>query len=298
MGEHTVATDRGPRAARRGRPRARALAVLGIGLGAALAAAGTLATAAAQPPAHPAPHQGPPREGAAPDVLPFAVGERLGYRVRVGKLGDVGRGAMSVEGPADVRGQSVYRLRFEFGTRVGPVKVVNRTESWLDPERMTALRFHKREKHPLNTQEQQVELYPDQGRWHDAKGGAGELPCAHPLDELSYIYYLRTLPLPNDTSFSFEHHFDAARNPTVIRVVGRETVTTPAGEFRTVVVEMRVRDGRHYKGDGVIRLNLSDDAARLPVRIQSQLPVVGAAVLTLESVVRGGAPERTLARAP
>jgi hypothetical protein len=302
MGEHTVATDRGPRAARRGRPRARTRArtraALGTGFGAAVIAAGASAPAAAQPPAHPAPHQEPPREGASPEGLPFAVGERLGYRVRVGKLGDVGRGAMWVEGPADVRGQSTYRLRFEFGTRVGPVKVVNQTESWLDPERMAALRFHKREKHPLNTQEQRVELYPAQGRWQDAKGGAGELLCAHPLDELSYIYYLRTLPLPADTAFSFAHHFDAARNPTVVRVVGRETVTTPAGEFRTVVVEMRVRDGRHYKGDGVIRINLSDDAARLPVRIQSQMPVVGAAVLTLESVVRGGAPERTIARIP
>ena len=47
-----------------------------------------------------------------------------------------------------MRGRSAYRLRFEFGTRVGPVKVVNRTESWLDPERMTALRFHKHEKQP------------------------------------------------------------------------------------------------------------------------------------------------------
>lgn len=230
------------------------------------------------------------------DSLAFAPGERLTFTVRVGKVGTIGRGEMTVDGPDEVRGVAAFRLRFGIDTRVGPVRVVNRTESWIDPTRMAALRFHKHEKHPLNSSDQRVELYPDQGRWQDASGAAGDLSCAHPLDELSYIYYLRTLPLPNDTTFLFAHHFDAARNPTVVRVLGRETVTTPAGEFRTVMVEMRVRDARHYKGDGVIRLNLSDDAARLPVRVQSQMSVVGAAVLTLESYTRGGA--SAVARAP
>jgi hypothetical protein len=286
MGEHTATTHWSHHPATRG------AFGLGLALGGALGATGTVAPL-------PLAAQVAPTvatvEGAAPATLPFAIGERLGFRVRVGKLGDVGRGSMWIEG-ADVRGQSAYRLRFEFATRVGPVKVVNQTESWVDPERMATLRFHKHEKQPLSSHDQRVELYPDQRRWQAADGTSGETAGDAPLDELSYIYFLRTLPLPADAEFRFDRHFEAARNPTVVRVVGRETVTTPAGEFRTVIVEMRVRDGRHYKGDGVIRINLSDDAARLPVRIQSQMPVVGATVLTLESMVRG--PERILARAP
>jgi hypothetical protein len=46
---------------------------------------------------------------------------------------------------------------------------------------------------------------------------------------------------------------------------------------------MRVRDSRRYKGEGVIRINLSDDAMRIPVRIESAMPVVGTAVMTLQS---------------
>jgi hypothetical protein len=87
-----------------------------------------------------------------------------------------------------------------------------------------------------------------------------------------------------------DRHYDAVRNPTTVRVLGRETVTTPMGEFPTVVVEMRVRDVRRYKGEGVIRFNLSDDARRLPVRIETAAPVVGKAVLLLESVSAGGEP--------
>jgi hypothetical protein len=50
-----------------------------------------------------------------------------------------------------------------------------------------------------------------------------------------------------------------------------------------VIIEMRVKDPRRYKGEGVIRINLTDDRCRLPVRIESRMPVVGKTVLTLES---------------
>jgi len=166
---------------------------------------------------------------------------------------------------------------------VGPVKAEDRTASWLDPHRMAALRFSKRERHPLSKHDERIELFPDERRWEGADGEHGASSTDAPLDELSFMYYLRTLPLEVNTTYRVERHFDAARNPTVLRVVGREPVRTADGTWRTLLVEMRVRDPRRYRGDGVIWLNVSDDACRLPVRIQSAMPVVGRAVLTLES---------------
>lgn len=46
--------------------------------------------------------------------------------------------------------------------------------------------------------------------------------------------------------------------------------------------EMRVRAPRRYRGDGTILFDLSDDACRLPLRIESTMPLVGRAVLTLD----------------
>ena len=46
---------------------------------------------------------------------------------------------------------------------------------------------------------------------------------------------------------------------------------------------MRVRDPRRYRGEGVIRIHLSDDAGRVPVRIESRMPVVGTAVMLLRA---------------
>jgi hypothetical protein len=216
----------------------------------------------------------------APNDLPFDVGERMTYHVKLGRFG-AGRGAMWVEGPVDVRGTSTYLLRSEMQARVGFVKASDQAESWLDPLRMTALRYHKRERRALSGDEEQVELFPSESRWEEKGGPGGESPTDDPLDELSFIYFIRTLPLVSDTVSRIVRHYDRERNPIEVRVVGRDTIVTEAGVFPTIVVEMRVRDSRRYEGSGTIRLYLSDDARRIPVRIESSVPVVGRAVLTL-----------------
>jgi hypothetical protein len=80
-------------------------------------------------------------------TLPFAVGERLVYDGRVRGIG--GRGTMWIAGPVDVRGVPTYELHFDFYARVGPLSVSQKSTSWLDPERMAAMRFQKRERHLL-----------------------------------------------------------------------------------------------------------------------------------------------------
>lgn len=217
------------------------------------------------------------------DTLPFATGERLTYRLRVPKMHASGRGTMWIEGPVDVRGTAAYLLRFEMKAGLGPIKGVDRTHSWLDRDRMTSLRYTKHESHPLSRHDEAVELFPDEKRWDAGSNGSGESASDAPLDELSFLYFLRTLPLVSDTAIAFSRHFDAERNPTIVRVAGRETLTTGAGVFRTIVVEMRVKDPRRFRGDGVIRIHLTDDRCRLPVRIESAMPVLGTTVLTLES---------------
>jgi hypothetical protein len=220
--------------------------------------------------------------GAAPSAVPFQAGESLTYRVRIPKFGSIGRGTMTVSGPEDVRGAEALILRFDFSTRIGFVKAENHSESWIDPTRMAALRFHKHERHPLSTHDEVVEMFPAERKWQAADGTMGTSTTSAPLDELSFIYFIRTLPLGDSAQHVLDRHFDPKRNPTTVRVLGRERLTTPAGTFATVIVEMRVKDARRYKGEGVLRIHLTDDDCRLPVRIESDMPIVGRGVLLLE----------------
>ena len=220
---------------------------------------------------------------ALPQPLPFAVGERVAYDVSVDNGRKVGDGTMWIEGPVDVRGTSTYLLRFDSKVRIALLTGVSRSSSWFDPERRLSLRFLKHEKSPLTHDDVSVDMYPDQKMWKSVDGQGGNSPDALPLDELSFIYFIRTLPLTTGATYQFDRHFDAARNPVVINVIRREVIPTPMGELKTVLVEMRVRDPKHYKGDGIIRFNLTDDECRLPARIESTMPIVGRAVLTMKS---------------
>ena len=61
-------------------------------------------------------------------------------------MGAVGKGEMSVGGPVDVRGIEVLVLRSEMKAGVGFIRGTGLTQSWLDVDRMAALRFVKDER--------------------------------------------------------------------------------------------------------------------------------------------------------
>lgn len=215
-------------------------------------------------------------------ALPFAVGEKLVYDARA-PHGLKGKATMWIEGPEQVRGVETMVLRFDFATRIGFVKISDRTTSWLDPLRFAAMRFDKQELRFMARHAEHVELEPATRAWTEADGRTGHSPTSQPLDELSFIYWLRTVSLGPDETLTLERHFDPARNPTTIRSLGRGRVETPLGTFVTRDVEMRVRDTRNYKGEGVIRFSFSDDACRWPVRIESTIPEAGTVTMTLAS---------------
>jgi hypothetical protein len=213
---------------------------------------------------------------------PFPVGEALEYSVHVARGGDVGKGQMRVEGPVMEQGVRTWRLVFDMDAGKGPVRAVDKTTSWLDPARFAVLRFEKTERHPLSRSEERVTMDLAAGTWHEQSGTRSHrLGSPLPLDELSFIYFLRTIPLDRDTTFRFDRHFDADRNPTMVYVKGEELIETPVGIFRTRVVEMHVRDPKRFRGTGVIRFNIDIADCHVPVRIRSSMPLLGATTLTL-----------------
>ena len=217
---------------------------------------------------------------AAP-VRPFAVGERLEYRVRVPVFGTVGRGVLSVGAIDTVRGVPTWVLRFDVDAGVGPLHGTDHSASWLDPVRMSTMRYTRDESMPSAHHRDSVEVFPLERRWTAASGESGISPSDDPLDELSFIFLLRTLPLASDSMLVFHRHYDVERSPTRVQLLGRETITTEVGTFRTIIVEMRVRDHQRFRSEGVIRFNLSDDSLRIPIRIISPMRELGTTELLL-----------------
>lgn len=221
-------------------------------------------------------------------VLPFAAGETCVYRGS-SALGRIGTGTMAVE-PAQVDGARVLLLRFDFRGRVGPAGIEDHTRSWFDPATRGSRRFTKRERTPLASRDEDVQMDAAARRWSTAAGGGGAMGTDAPLDELSFIYFIRTLRLAPGDSYTLARHYDAARNPVRVRVVGRGPIRVPAGVFQTIEVEMRVIDPVRYRGEGVVQLHFTDDARRILVRTESAIPRAGRMVLSLESGAGGCTP--------
>ncbi|WP_396207554.1 DUF3108 domain-containing protein [Gemmatimonas sp.] len=213
--------------------------------------------------------------------LPFPLGEVLDYRVSVSLGGNIGRGQMRVEGPVTERGIPTWRLVSEMQAKRAFVKATDRTTSWVDPVKFATLRFEKSERHPLARSDEQVEMNLVAGTWRDDDGREQTLGSPLPLDELSFLYFLRTIPLDQEGSYQYHRHFDEQRNPTLVTVGAEETVQTEAGRFTTRVVIMHVKDPAHYQGVGLIRINLDTSPCHIPVRIVSRMPIVGTTTLSL-----------------
>jgi hypothetical protein len=210
--------------------------------------------------------------------LPFGPGEQCVYRGST-RLGRIGTGTMAVERSGT---GNEFLLRFDFRGRVGIFGIEDRTRSWFSPGELASTRFTKHERSPITSRDEDVRMDVATRRWRGGNDG-GAMTTAAPLDELSFLYFIRTLPLANGDSYTLARHYDPRRNPVTVRVIGRGTVTVPAGRFQIIEVEMRVLDPVRYRGEGVIQLHLTDDAQRALVRMESAIPRAGRLVLSLES---------------
>lgn len=119
----------------------------------------------------------------------------------------------------------------------------------------------------------------EQGSAQLLNGGEERAPIEVPAtvqDPLSSFYAYRTLDLEGDAAAHLEVSDGKKLIEGVVRVVGRETIEVPAGRFDTVIIEPELEGigGVFKKSPGArIRIWLTDDAWRRPVKLQSEVAV-------------------------
>ncbi len=209
--------------------------------------------------------------GAAEERLavPFGPGERLTYEVRFGVL-KVGTGEMEVHGVTTLRGREAYHTRFRVRGGTFFYKVDDRFESWFTTGSLASLRFKLDQNEGRRERERNYEIFPERQTYRE--GEKPEEPSvADPLDEGSFLYYVRTLPLRTGDVYEVNRYFRPDRNPVRIRVVRRERVTVPAGTFNAVVVQPTIRTRGIFSEGGRAEVWLSDDEDRVVLQMKSQL---------------------------
>jgi hypothetical protein len=210
----------------------------------------------------------------APAAVPFGPGERAQYRVTYGILGKRGQAVAEVTGVERVRGRDAYTLSFRLRGGVLGMNVNDHQESWLDVNRLYSHRF-RQDLHQVRYERlRTLDFFPAERLWRRQENDeTGPLATDLPLDDVSFLYWSRTLPLEVGRTYEFRRYFKDEGNPVIIRVLRRERVTVPAGTFNTIVVKPLIRTSGLFSEGGEAEVYYSDDEHRMIIMVRTKFSI-------------------------
>jgi hypothetical protein len=209
---------------------------------------------------------------------PFSVGESLNYEAKLGYF-TVGTASLSVKGLVRERGAEAFE--FILTGQGGPPgwRVSYDLNSRVDTDRFNSLRFHRRLVQGGKVEEHGYVILPDSARYR-VEGMPGDwVAPSEPLDELAFLYYLRSAPLAVGESYTLQRYFKTGYNPVGVSVTGRETLPMPDGTTAPCLAVQVTARGT------TMRAWFTDDKRRLPAQLELPLPF-GSVTLTLVSAVQ------------
>lgn len=229
-----------------------------------------------------------PAETARFAPVPFGPGEYMSYRISLGILGNVGSGSIEIGALDTLFSRPVYKLRMQITGKKLMAEVNDDYQSWVDAERFVSLRFHQNI-HEINYKRlRTLDFDIPAGKWRRLeKEETGPLASREPLDDLSFLYFVRSLPLEVGKEYTFNRYFKQEGNPVRIKVLRRETITVPAGKFNTIVVQPIIQTTGLFGEGGRAEVFFTDDEARIPVQIKSRVKLIGSLNMELQSYTPG-----------
>lgn len=220
--------------------------------------------------------------------VPFGVGERAQYKVVLGIVGDVGEGNLDVVDLDTVQGRPAYELRFRLKGGVPFARVDDDFHSWLDAQTLVSRRFKQDQKEVRYERKRFFEFYPEERRWRRLDANeSGTLPTDQPLDDVSFLYYIRTLPLEMGKTYTLNRYFKEDGNPVTVKVLRRQTITVPAGRFNTIVVQPIIKTKGLFSEGGRAEVYFTDDDRRILVALKSRVKILKTLDMLLESYSPG-----------
>ena len=212
------------------------------------------------------------------------AGERAIYDVELRGHG-VGTGSFEVLAHEEIDGRSTVHASLQVKGGLLFAKVDDRFDSWFDPNQFVSRRFVQNQRELRHTRKRSYDIKPEQGTYHETLSGrVDSLSTTEPLDDVSFLFYVRTLPLRVGDVDTIPRYFKSGRD-VIIRVVGKKTITVPAGTFEAIVVQPTITNaGGLFGQGGEAEVYFTDDAARTLVMLKSRVPVLGSLALTLREI--------------
>ena len=212
-----------------------------------------------------------PQDAQPAPAVPFGVGERFTYDVKLGPF-KAGRGSMEVTSMDTVRGRATWHTVFRVKGGILGYHADNTMESWMDTLTGSSLQFTQDFEQTGKDRKKHYDIFPERAVFQEPN--KPERPSvSEPLDDAAFIYFVRTVPLEIGRTYSFDRYFKPDANPVRIKVLRRETVKVPAGEYQTIVVQPIIKSKGIFSENSKAEIWFSDDANRIMVQLKADLPV-------------------------
>ncbi|MBA2459661.1 MAG: DUF3108 domain-containing protein [Gemmatimonadales bacterium] len=212
---------------------------------------------------------------------PFEVGETLTYDAALGVF-PVGTATATVSRLARERGKEAMVLTLAGEGGMPGIRVSYDLTSWVGTERFASLRFHRRTAQGSRVDEERFQIVPDSSRYRKEGTAQDWAAPRDALDELAFLYYLRTIPLEVGKSYAIGRYFMTGYNPIQVRVTGREERTLYDGRtLPCLAVELTARGS-------TLGVRFTDDEQRLPVELDLPLPYGSVTLVLSGAVAQGG----------
>lgn len=200
--------------------------------------------------------------------VPFAPGEHLRYKLKYG-IFSVGEAHMTIARIDTIHGTPTYAAEWRIKGSVLGFGIDETFTSWIDTEKLFARRFVKDQ----GERYREYEFFPEdllvQRIDHDTTWA---LPHPEPQDDISFVYFTRTLPLDAGQSYTFNRFYKDEGNPIVLHVLRTDRREVGAGEFNTIVVQPIIQTDGLFSEGGNAEIHFSDDERRVVVYMKVDGP--------------------------
>ena len=219
------------------------------------------------------------------DKHPFTVGETLKYDLKVNVI-KAGHAKLQVIGEEIVDENQTYHIKYtvksnRYVDRLFYVR--DQVDSWLDKKGLFTHRLIKNIREGSYRYKLEAKMnYIDSTLTSEDEVFQIDSEIRDPF---SLFYYLRSIPLKVGQKLSFKTFDNGQFVDFHIIVHRKENIRVPAGRFRCLVIEPYRKGKTLFKQKGDMRIWLTDDERRLPVKIETKA-TFGSMTMLLKKISR------------
>ena len=205
----------------------------------------------------------------------YGEGERLDFSIQYGLI-YAGNATMEIRNIAEFDGLKAYHIMSV--ARTNEVfdliyKVRDRVESFMDYDNLFSVKFEKHLREGRYRKDENVVF--DQKNHYAIYRDKRLKIAPRTQDFLSAFYYIRTLDLEVGEAVAMANHTSGKNYPIYIKVLRRQRVSVPAGEFDCIEIEPVLQTSTIFEQKGRLTIWLTDDNLKMPVMMRSKV-IVGA----------------------